>query len=117
MNFIYKNNDFMICELKEINKNTSFDIIAIFKINTFIMNGFQKIKKISLDEARKNEKEIYKNNNDIISEYEFINYFYEVDEENETLINTSKKYIDMFYKMEFKKNDGIRSDKKAIKNN
>lgn len=35
--------------------------------------------------------------------YKFINYFYGVDEENEELINTSKKYIDIYNKMELEK--------------
>lgn len=92
MRFNYKNNDYILFELKEPNKNNTYDIISIFRVHTFIMKGFDKIKEISQKEARAEEENIYKKGLSILETYEYINYFYGVEDPKE-MINNAIAYI------------------------
>lgn len=66
MKFTYNNKTYMLAEMKEPNKITTYDMIAIFEI----------INPECIEE-----------------EYTFINYFYGADAPDEELINIAKQYI------------------------
>lgn len=86
MRFTYKNNEYELMEMKEPNKNESFDVIAIFQV-------------IYIDSVYdcKVPKEVYDDCEDgsVIEKYQPINYFYGADNEDEELIKIAKEYIDL----------------------
>lgn len=86
MEFEYKGKEYMLGEIKEPNKNVTYDMIAIFRI-------------VYYDEVMKCEisKELYDDCEEgAISTYKFINFFYGADADEEELIKLAKIYIDMY---------------------
>lgn len=83
MRFDYKGKTFELMEMKEPNKNTSFDIIGIFEVVPHrIINN--EIVKCSWDECE-------------FEKYEFVDYFYGVTGK-EIMITNAKEFIDKYLK-------------------
>ena len=80
MRINYKDKVYELAELTEPNKNETFDIIAIFEVKPCKWVG------TDLVECSKDECEFEK--------LVFINYFYGSDEDDESLIEVVKEYID-----------------------
>lgn len=85
MRFNYKDNEYELTELKEPNKNETFDIIAVFKIKYCIWEDGDLVEV---------SKETYEESDEQFEKMEFIDYFYGADEEDEALISISKEIID-----------------------
>lgn len=80
MRFEYKDKKFELMEMKEPNKNETFDIIGIFKVVPHrIINN--ELVKCSWDECE-------------FEKYEFVDYFYGVTS-NELIIMDAKEIIDL----------------------
>lgn len=84
MRFNYKNNDYELAELKEPNERTTFDIIAIFRIDYCIWQGENLV---SVD------KKTYEESEDHFEKLIFVDYFYGVTD-NDFLIKSAKNSID-----------------------
>lgn len=85
MRFTYKGNDYELAELKEPNKNITFDIIAIFKVKYCECVGFE-LKEVS--------KETYEASDHSFMDLEYINYFYGTDNTEEAMVKNAQEYID-----------------------
>ena len=85
MRMTYKGNDYELTELKEPNRNESFDIIAIFRVDHFIW-VYGDLVKVSKEEYEKYDEHLEK--------LRFVDYFYGADDEDENLIEMAKEYID-----------------------
>lgn len=83
MRFNYKNKVYELAELTEPNKNETFDIIAIFEIKPCKWDG----TGTNLVECSNDECEYEKLN--------FVDYYYGVSNDPDTLISFAKRRIDM----------------------
>lgn len=72
MRFKYKNNYYEVVELFEPNRNETFDIIAIFKINFLV---YTPTENIILDGNQYDDIDA-EENSDIIEKLELVDYFY-----------------------------------------
>lgn len=86
MRFDYKNKTYELAELKEPNKNETFDIIAVFRVKYCLWTG---------DEFKECSKEEFESSSEGLEKYGFIGYFYGADASDEALTRTAKEYIDM----------------------
>lgn len=98
MTLTYNNKDYELMEAKEPNKRATFDIIVIFRVHTFIMDGFTMVEEISLEKAHALEKE--RPEISLYSKYEFVNYFYGANDEDEIKENAIKYIQDEEKNME-----------------
>ena len=92
--FTHKKDTYMLSELTQPFSKSSYDIIGIFKVKTFIVNS-KDDKKIKIDtmKAIEEERQIYDSGKDLLNEYEFVDYFYNGLDNEQELIENAKMYL------------------------